>query len=129
MDEPSEAIRLFIQAYVDSIDFLRVLLVMARSPERDWTEAEVASATALALDICRLQLEKVSARGLASRTDSPEGKYRYGPRADELRRLVQELIALDDHYPVTLIKLVYGRPTTPSQAAQAFSDAFRLRRP
>lgn len=102
---------------------------MARNPDRDWTEAEIASLTAIALDICRLQLEKVSARGFASRTDTPEVKYRYGPRADELRRLVQELIALDDHYPVTLIKLVYGRPSTPSQAAQAFSDAFRLRRP
>lgn len=126
MNEPSAEIRLFIAAFVESIDFLRVLLTLAREPDREWAATEAAAAVGSSLESARTQLDKICARGLAVRRDAPEVTYRYGPRAEELRQLVQELIDMDDHFPVTLIRLVYARP---SSAAQAFADAFRLRKP
>ncbi len=58
---------------------------------REWTEAEVASATAIALDICRLQLEKVSARRIRLSHRDARSEVPLRTAAAELRQLVQEL--------------------------------------
>lgn len=57
---------------------------------------------------------------------SVEGKtrYRYQPATPELRRAVDLLALAYNQRPVTLVRLVYHRPS----AAQSFADAFRLRK-
>lgn len=58
--------------------------------------------------------------------ESIEGKsrYRYHPATSELRRAVELLAIAYNQRPVTLVRLVYHRPS----AAQSFADAFRLRK-
>lgn len=123
MEEPSAAVCAFIDAFIESIDDLRVLLLPARQPDREWTAAELAQGTALSGDIVAAALQRLVAAGLIAA--SPSATYRYAPRAAEFHQMVQELIELDDRRPVTLIRLVYSRK---SSSAQAFADAFRLRR-
>lgn len=130
MEAPSTAVCAFINAYIESIDFLRVLLLLARQPEREWNVTEVAAVTVLSRETAAAQLQRVTAAGLAAA--NPElpaadvtQTFQYRPRAAEFHEMVQELIQLDNQKPVTLIRLVYARKST---SAQAFADAFRLRR-
>jgi hypothetical protein len=51
-------------------------------------------------------------------------RFRFAPGSPELRRAVELLRVAYNERPVTLVRLVYQRPTT----AQAFADAFRIRR-
>lgn len=122
MDGPSPAVCTFINAYVESIDYLRVLLLLARQPKRVWNVEEVASSVAITQELALAQLQRLVTTGLSVAV-APAG-YQYGPRAAEFDEMVQELIQLDDRKPVTLIRLVYARK---SVSAQAFADAFRLR--
>lgn len=126
MEQPSAAVCAFINAFIESIDQLRVLLVLARQPERAWSVGEVCSATALPVTTAMAQLQRLVAIGLIVANPDPAATFKYGPRAAEFEQMVQELIQLDDQRPVTLIRLVYARK---SGSAQAFADAFRLRRP
>jgi len=112
----------FINAYVESIDYLRVLLLLARQPKRVWSVEEVAASVAITQELALAQLQRLVTTGLIVAV-APAG-YQYGPRAAEFDEMVQELIQLDDRKPVTLIRLVYARK---SVSAQAFADAFRLR--
>lgn len=123
MEGPSAAVCTFINAFVESIDFLRVLLLLAREPDRAWTADEIARKAAITPELALSLLQRMLAVGLASPTDSAQ--FHYAPRAMEFEEMVRELIDLDDRKPVTLIRLVYGRK---SVSAQAFADAFRLRR-
>ena len=54
-----------------------------------------------------------------------EPLYRYAPARPELRRAVDLLAIAYNQRPVTLVRLVYHRPS----AAQSFADAFRVRKP
>jgi hypothetical protein len=125
LEQPTTAVCAFINAYIESIDFLRVLLLLAREPERDWRVEDVSANTALTRETALLQLQRLKLAGLIVTPTESEATFRYGPRATEFDQMVQELIQLDDHKPVTLIRLVYARK---SSSAQAFADAFKLRR-
>jgi hypothetical protein len=126
LDGPSAEVRAFIDAFVESIDFLRVLLVLARNAQRDWSATALGAATSLPAEVAAALAQRISTVGLASATQDAPPAYRYTPRAAEFAQMVQELIELDDRMPVTLIRLVYARKQL---SAQAFADAFRLRGP
>lgn len=50
------------------------------------------------------------------------GAYRYAPN-DELRAVIDELAALNDTRPVSLVRTIQDRP---ANAVQQFADAFRF---
>jgi hypothetical protein len=125
LEQPSAAVCAFINAYIESIDYLRVLLQLARQPEREWRADEVGAATALSGEAALTQLQRLTAVRLATASTESVTTFRYSPRVAEFDLMVQQLIQLDDRRPVTLIRLVYARK---SSSAQAFADAFRLRR-
>jgi DNA-binding IscR family transcriptional regulator len=126
LTDPSPEVQAFIGAYIRSIDVLRVLLALAREPGRESTAGDIAHAVKLAPEVTARHLETLCAHGLAAVTSGTPPQYRYAPRADELNRMVQELVRLDNERPVTLIRLVYS---TAQSSAEAFAEAFRLRNP
>lgn len=127
LNEPSNEVRIFIDAFIESIDLLRILIALAREPNRTWTEHEMAGAVGFSLETTQQQLERLQRNGFAAAEMGPPRRYRYAPRAEEFDRMIRELVELDDHRPVTLIRLVYAR--TANSAAQAFADSFRFRKP
>lgn len=127
LNEPSSEVRIFIDAFIESIDLLRILIALAREPNRTWTEDEVAGAVGFSLETVRQQLERIQRLGFAAAEMGPPRRYRYAPRAEEFDRMIRELVELDNHRPVTLIRMVYAR--TANSAAQAFADSFRFRKP
>lgn len=129
MGEPSTEVKIFIDAFIESIDMLRVLLALAGDPGRNWTEAEMAQAVGFSPEVTSRELDKLCRLGFASAQAEVRPSFRYHPRAAEFDQMIQELIELDNHMPVTLIRMVYSRPRPTTSAAQAFADAFRLRKP
>ena len=70
-------------------------------------------------------LPRLVANGLAAE-EPGEGmtRYRYAPATANLRRAVELLAVAYNQRPVTLIRLVYHRPSP----AHSFADAFRVRK-
>jgi hypothetical protein len=70
-------------------------------------------------------VQRLVANDLAAE-ESGDGmtRYRYAPATPELRRAVELLTVAYNQRPVTLVRLVYHRPSP----AQSFADAFRVRK-
>ncbi len=112
----------FIHANLTSVDQLRVLLLLFRSPAKEWEVMEVSSALYLQPDIAIAALAQLQACGLIV-AGSSSRSYRYQPDTKKNAEFVQRVAQVDRERPVSLINLIYARP--PDQA-QAFADAFKL---
>lgn len=122
-DIPAELTR-FINTSIDSVDQLRILLLLYRSPDKEWDALSVAPTLYLKPDTAAAALAQLEVRGLLA--VSASGRlYHYQPKTPELAALVAQVAQLDQERPVTLINLVYARP---KDSLQAFSDAFKLGR-
>jgi hypothetical protein len=122
-------VKIFIDAFIDSIDLLRVVLALAKDPGRKWTASEMTQTVGFSLAVTSHELEKACRLGFASQEAGEPPTFCYHPRAAEFDQMIRELIELDNHMPVTLIRMVYSRPRPSTSAAQAFAEAFRLRKP
>lgn len=115
------SVREFVARHIDSVAQLEVLLLLRAAPEKDWTPAEVASALVIQPELVAASwLEDLAGRGFASRA---RGRYRYEPPAD-LRRTLDELAESYAKYRVTLVALIFAKP---SDRITSLSDAFRFR--
>lgn len=123
MDEsdPLELARAFIYANIQSVDHFRVVLLLYDDPERRWHESEIVGRLRLPPPLVHNILVDLQSRGLvqAERDDC----FRYAPLSEELAGMMRKLADFDRERPVSLIRLIYSRPTEP----QAFAEAFRIR--
>lgn len=71
-------------------------------------------------------LKDLSTGGLVSSVAGAAGveSFSYDPKSESLRSVVNDLAAMYNERPVTLIRAVYDRPAQP---VLSFADAFRLR--
>jgi hypothetical protein len=119
-----DEVRQLLARHVHTMEHVEVLLLLARSADR-----------ALGVEDIRAEL-RLPGTALPARTfaglvegrlisvePGPPLRYRYDPATPELRRSVELLAAAYNERPVTLIRMIYERPS----AAQTFADAFRLR--
>ena len=111
----------FILKHIDSVDHLRTLLLLRSEPTRAWGVMDVSARLYLEPRQVTAVLASLKVSGLVIEN---AGSFLYGPRDEELAKMVDELAKLDRERPVTLIKLIYSRPDT----LEAFADAFKLRR-
>lgn len=107
-----------------SMEQVEALLVLSRTPERSLRADEVAREQRVESGAARAALDALAAHGLVVLEN---GAYRFAPRDPATADAVAELAVAYETRPVTLIKALYSRPA-PS-AAQAFADAFVLRKP
>jgi len=119
-----EAMRRFIVDYIDSVPALEALLLMRRSPEREWTLSAFSSE--LYLEPRRLApvLAELAARGLCRTRAEGEMRYTALPPTVELARSLDELADLYSHHLVAVTNLIHSKPRP---SVRGFSDAFRLR--
>lgn len=123
MDDLLEQTRSFVYEHIPSVDHFRVLLLLHDDPERGWQIYDVVGRLRLPPPVAEAALTNLSTRGLLVH-DAAADCYRYAPRTEELSSMVHKLAHLDRERPVSLIRMIYSRPTEP----QAFADAFRLRK-
>ena len=116
------SVREFVARHIESVAQLEVLLLLRAAPEKGWTAAEVASALVIQPEsVAAGWLQDLAARGLAREQGH---SYRYHPPED-LRRTLDELAESYAKYRVTLVSLIFAKP---SDRITTLSDAFRIRR-
>lgn len=118
-----EAVDQFLAQYVNSIEYLEILLLLADTPERHFTAEEVAQEIYAVPVSASRRLEKMVADRLAEATEASARSYRFAPVDQKLRTLVAQVAQTYHERRVAVITLIASRPM---ENVRAFSDAFRL---
>jgi hypothetical protein len=113
----------FIRDHIENVDQLRVILLLYNSGGAHWSMIDLASRLYLNPTVVSQALAHLQAKGLAW-AEGDSQQYCYRAASPEIARLMQETAELDRERPVSLLKLIYARPSD----IQAFTDAFRLRK-
>jgi hypothetical protein len=123
MEPISEALKQFIFTYIETVDQLRILLLLHAGPTRAWSSMSVATRLYLQLDVAQKGLDMLRQKGLLAVSDTSEGQYRYQPISADLAQMVRKVVELDRTRPVTLIRLIYSRL---KDAPPSSSGAFKV---
>ncbi len=121
------AVRKLISKHIHSLEQLEVLLLLYRSPEREWTVQEVNEHIRSSDVSIAGRLEGLQAAGfLVLNASQPSGpSYRFSPRSEELRRSVPVLAGAYQEMRLQVIELIFGRS---SASLREFSNAFKIRK-
>lgn len=123
----SLALLTFICRFVASVEQLEILLLLARKPEACFTVEgvyEVIMSTRISVE---RWLDQMVAARLLIRQPGPPLSYRFDPQEPGINALVNELSDSYKAYPVRVIEAIY-KLRLPSDPAQDFADAFRIRK-
>ena len=132
MDEPafSEQIQHFIRDHISSVAQLEILLLLQTNPQQRWKPHDIARELRIEAAGAQGQLDLLCATGLVRRepAEAAAYMYMYAPASPELQMAA---IAVAQAYlvrRVSLIGLIFAKPSEPPSSLKAFSDAFRLRK-
>jgi hypothetical protein len=123
-DLPPE-VRDLVARQLQSMEDVEVLLLLA-SESAALTVEQIRERLRLpASGLPMASIQRLVANGLVAEEAGEAGpRFRYAPRRPGFRRAVELLAVAYNQRPVTLVRLVYHRPS----AAQSFADAFRVRK-
>jgi hypothetical protein len=124
-DEIPDQIRQFIAEHFNSVEQLEALLLLRADPGRDWDAVQLSQALYTQPVAAAMRLADLKARGFLTVAESSPPRYRYQPANPDLGSRIDLLAEVYRERRVTVITLIYSRPIDP---AQAFADAFRLRK-
>lgn len=122
MEEIPQEVRDLVRRHVTSGDHLEILMRMFDAGEKAFSVDELRRVTHIAERSVVRCLDELSEAGIV-RQVSPTA-WQYGPRTVQEREALDKLAQMYHQRPVTLVRLVYERPSAP---LKSFSDAFRLR--
>jgi DNA-binding IclR family transcriptional regulator len=107
---------------------LEVLLLLAGSPGKVWTAPDLAQQLRIDAAWVDGQLRTMTAGGLVAVSEQSgpaPAQYRFEPRTPELAHAVDELAHAYADRRVTVIGLIFAKPT---DKLRSFADAFRIRK-
>ena len=118
-------VRQLIARHVHTMEQVEIVLLLARTPARALTVDEIRAELRLGADApaAKSLVGLADGRLIEEQSGSPP-RWRYAPADAELRRAVELLAVAYNERPVTLVRMIYERPS----AVQSFADAFRIRR-
>jgi hypothetical protein len=99
----------FIRATFETVDQLRILLLLQASPERVWYPAVISSYLHTQPDVVESCLDILCRKGCIARPDDSEPRYRYQPASAEIAQQISAVVEFDRTRPVTLIRLIYQK--------------------
>jgi hypothetical protein len=114
-----------IDAYIDSLAGLEILVAVARDPSRTWTAERAATQIGVTSGIAKRDLDRFVQLGLLRQDATDPPTYVFQPADAERAGAVARLDAYYRTYRVTLINHVASRAL---KQIQALADAFRLGR-
>lgn len=120
-----QAVQAFIAREIYSVEQLEVLLLLHRSPEREWTAADVGSELRTSPVSAARRLQDLKRRSLLAQIEdaSPE-RYRFDPQILPVApEVIARLEACYRKYRIRVIELIFTRR---GGALEAFLDAFHL---
>jgi DNA-binding IclR family transcriptional regulator len=109
MEPISDELTRFISASFETVDQLRIFLLLQAHPERAWALTAICARLQLRLEEAERNLQKLRQRGLVAFSSSPDHQYCYQPANVELARQARAVAELDRTRPVTLIRLLYAK--------------------
>lgn len=131
--EPSATLQAFLRDYISSYEELEALLLLARSGDRSWSTAELAETLKIRDDSAEAALERLVGTGRLLDVVQQAGatRFQYGPKDDQMRRLVIELETAYAEHRLTIVQLMskYALDRMRGAAARRLADAFSIERP
>lgn len=119
-----EDVRRFILDNLGSVEELEVLLMLRGAPEKNWSAAEVGQALYTSPAGAAMRLADLHAHGLLALIEGPEKLYCFRPARADMPVLINQLADLYKQRRVSVINLIYSKP---SDKVQALADAFKFR--
>lgn len=123
MSDPTPTLEQFISAHLGTVDQLRAMLLLCAVSPAGLEAIEVATKLYMPLPAATEILARLETNGLAAASGEPL-RYRRNMSSPELNGLMEQVIKLDRERPVTLLNMIYDKPS----GIQAFIDAFNLRK-
>lgn len=117
--------RQFITERIDSVMQLEVLLLLAGQPGKVWTAPDLAQQLRIDPAWVESQLRAMAAGGLVTVAEGAPAQFRYEPRTPDLAATVQDVAQAYADRRVTVIGLIFAKPT---EKIRSFADAFRIRK-
>lgn len=114
-------VRALVERHLTSAAQLEVLLLLHRDPAQGWSAAGVGRELRIDADQAGAALGHLAAAGFLIEDGSG---HRFAPRRRRAAETVDALAALYPSYRVTIISLIFAKPSGP---IRDFSDAFRLK--
>lgn len=117
----SGEVRELIQRRLATMDHVELLMVLRADRTASLSRAQLVSQVRKPEQLVELCLRALVDGGLVAQLS--DGTYRYAAQA-EVDRTAEAVIKLYNERPVTLVRLLYERPS----AVSTFADAFKLRK-
>ena len=118
---PEDLIR-FINTSIPGIPFLEALLLLRTEPGKSWDVESVGNRLYLPATMVTDLLKSLCAAGMATEALS---QFRYQPRSDELRDLIDRLSECYQNNLVEVTRIIHS---STGNKAQIFADAFKWKR-
>jgi hypothetical protein len=123
VDPIPNAVALFLQANIDSVDQLEILRLIAKNSEQEYSDVQLAKDLQISQELVESQVKALHSRGLLNLVSEQPLVFKYGTRSSEQEIPLQTLIQTYLERPVSLIKMVYEN----QKQMKLFSEAFRLK--
>lgn len=120
----SDRVRFFILTYIPSVLQLEIMLRLHAAGAKFVSLAELSTTLGLDTGVLQEQLAELIKSGLVATQKTPEAVYAYVSAYSDQDQAVAELADAYRNYRVSVINLIYSRPT---EKIRTFADAFRLR--
>ena len=120
----STELQRFIAQYIDSVEKLEILLLLARGSDRFWRVEEVYQAIQSSHVSVLRRLRELQKEGLAE-LNSDGQRFRFQPKSAELGEAVA---ALATAYQTRRIKVIEAIFNKSDDQLRKFSDAFRFKK-
>lgn len=119
-------VRRLVASHLASMDHVEVLLRLRRAAPAPLARDELIRETDRPEGLVETALADLIKGGLVTTEEEAGGipTLKYDPQSEELRRAVDELAAMYNERPVTLIRAIYDRAAQP---VISFAEAFRVR--
>lgn len=124
-DEISREVDQFIRDHISSVEQLEVLLLLAESPQQEWSAVQIAQKLYRQPESITTHLEALLAAGLLKKCEAAKATYCYAANSGAVDATVRALDKAYRQRKDTVIRLIFSRP---SDAIRSFADAFRIRK-
>lgn len=110
-----------VDLYIDNLDSLEVVMLLYREQVRAWTADQVASRLRISARVARRELERMSARGIATLGDA----FRFDGSDPDRAAAVARVAAV---YGTRRIELINYVASQTLKRIQSIADAFRIKK-
>ncbi|MGH7524306.1 MAG: hypothetical protein ACREK8_08375 [Gemmatimonadales bacterium] len=117
-----EHVRSLIRRQIDSVAELEAILLLRKSPEREWSADQAGARLYVSPAVAAYVLAMLARKGFF---EEQEDCYRYAPVDPELRRDVDDLAQIYSIDLVSVTNLIHAKP---GASVLEFARAFQLRR-